>query len=462
MLVSSALVLLMTPGLAFFYGGMVRSKSVLNMIMMSISAMGVVTVLWALYGYSIAFGDDVGNIAGNPSQYWGLKGLIGVNAVAADPSTQTAAVNIPLAGTLPATVFVAFQLMFAIITVALISGAVADRLKFELVIPVCTRLGLSPPDVRTLSKLVRHHLLLPITATRRDLNDPKTIEAVSEALGGDPQLLEVLHALSEADSKATGPGVWSDWKASLVDDLVRRCRMVMAGESLPQAEPTAPHYLSLAADHGVHVEISPRDGERIDAVIVAPDERGLVSKAAAVLALNSLRVHSASVNVHQGVAITEFVVSPLFGSPPAAELVRQQFVGALNGDVDVLGMLQKRDSDAASLVSARAGDVQAGVPVTRTAAPPRILWLDTAAPAKLILEVRAMDRAGLLALLAGALEGAGAGIVWAKVNTFGSTAADVFCVTVPAELDARAAVEQHLLEVLGASVDVVVDEPVGD
>ncbi|MFV4016794.1 bifunctional uridylyltransferase/uridylyl-removing protein GlnD [Mycobacterium tuberculosis] len=332
----------------------------------------------------------------------------------------------------------------------------------ELVIPVCTRLGLSPPDVRTLSKLVRHHLLLPITATRRDLNDPKTIEAVSEALGGDPQLLEVLHALSEADSKATGPGVWSDWKASLVDDLVRRCRMVMAGESLPQAEPTAPHYLSLAADHGVHVEISPRDGERIDAVIVAPDERGLVSKAAAVLALNSLRVHSASVNVHQGVAITEFVVSPLFGSPPAAELVRQQFVGALNGDVDVLGMLQKRDSDAASLVSARAGDVQAGVPVTRTAAPPRILWLDTAAPAKLILEVRAMDRAGLLALLAGALEGAGAGIVWAKVNTFGSTAADVFCVTVPAELDARAAVEQHLLEVLGASVDVVVDEPVGD
>lgn len=282
-----------------------------------------------------------------------------------------------------------------------------------------------------------------------------SVRTVSEAL-------TIANSLSEADSKATGPGVWSDWKASLVDDLVRRCRMVMAGESLPQAEPTAPHYLSLAADHGVHVEISPRDGERIDAVIVAPDERGLVSKAAAVLALNSLRVHSASVNVHQGVAITEFVVSPLFGSPPAAELVRQQFVGALNGDVDVLGMLQKRDSDAASLVSARAGDVQAGVPVTRTAAPPRILWLDTAAPAKLILEVRAMDRAGLLALLAGALEGAGAGIVWAKVNTFGSTAADVFCVTVPAELDARAAVEQHLLEVLGASVDVVVDEPVGD
>ena len=90
MLVSSAMVLLMTPGLAFFYGGMVRAKSVLNMIMMSVSAMGVVTVLWVLYGYSLAFGNDVGNLFGDPSQFFGLKGLIGGNAAAeviADPST---------------------------------------------------------------------------------------------------------------------------------------------------------------------------------------------------------------------------------------------------------------------------------------------------------------------------------------------------------------------------------------
>ena len=135
MLASSALVLLMTPGLAFFYGGMVRARSVLNMIMMSISSMGVVTVIWVLYGYSMAFGNDVGNVAGNPLQFFGLKHLIGGNAVAADPSTQTGATDIALVGTppdaLPATVFVAFQLMFAIITVALISGAVADRLKFS-------------------------------------------------------------------------------------------------------------------------------------------------------------------------------------------------------------------------------------------------------------------------------------------------------------------------------------------
>ena len=130
MLASSALVLLMTPGLAFFYGGMVRARGVLNMIMMSISAMGVVTVLWVLYGYSVAFGNDKFGFFGDPSQYFGLKGLIGGNGVAADTASGTEAVNIALAGTIPQTVFVAFQLMFAIITVALISGAVADRLKF--------------------------------------------------------------------------------------------------------------------------------------------------------------------------------------------------------------------------------------------------------------------------------------------------------------------------------------------
>ena len=134
-LACSALVLLMTPGLAFFYGGLVRSKGVLNMIMMSISYMGVVTVLWVLYGYSIAFGNDVNNLFGDPGQYFVLKGLIGGNAVIeviADPGAGVEAIEaigVPLAGTVPQTVFVAFQLMFAIITVALISGAVAERLK---------------------------------------------------------------------------------------------------------------------------------------------------------------------------------------------------------------------------------------------------------------------------------------------------------------------------------------------
>ncbi|KAF0835870.1 ammonium transporter [Nocardia caishijiensis] len=134
MLASAALVLLMTPGLAFFYGGMVRGKNVLNMIMMSVSAMGLVTVLWCLYGFSMAFGEDKGNLIGDPLQYFGLKSIFGGTAAdspgiplfTATPEDPTA----PITAGIPLTVFVAFQLMFAIITVALISGAVADRLKF--------------------------------------------------------------------------------------------------------------------------------------------------------------------------------------------------------------------------------------------------------------------------------------------------------------------------------------------
>ena len=124
MLASTALVLLMTPGLAFFYGGMVRSKSVLNMMMMSLSAMGLVGILWALYGYSMAFGNDIGGgLLGSPFEAAGLKGLSVV-------SYTGYSISYPLSGTIPALVFVGFQATFAIITVALISGAVADRMKF--------------------------------------------------------------------------------------------------------------------------------------------------------------------------------------------------------------------------------------------------------------------------------------------------------------------------------------------
>ncbi|SDF36288.1 ammonium transporter [Blastococcus aurantiacus] len=117
-LTSAALVLLMTPGLALFYGGMVRAKSVLNMMMMSFGALALISVLWVLYGYSIAFGDSVGGagILGDPGEYFGLKGLM------EDTTSEE--------GGLPTMAFVGFQAVFAIITVALISGAIADRAKF--------------------------------------------------------------------------------------------------------------------------------------------------------------------------------------------------------------------------------------------------------------------------------------------------------------------------------------------
>jgi len=116
-LTSAALVLLMTPGLALFYGGMVRVKSVLNMMMMSFGALALIAVLWVLFGYSIAFGNDVGaGLLGDPAEFLGLRGLM------EDTTSES--------GGLPAMAFVGFQSVFAIITVALISGAIADRARF--------------------------------------------------------------------------------------------------------------------------------------------------------------------------------------------------------------------------------------------------------------------------------------------------------------------------------------------
>ncbi len=117
LLAASALVLLMAPGLALFYGGMVRSKSVLNMMMMTFGALGAVTVVWAVLGYSLAFGDDLGlGLIGDPRQYLGLSSLMEESANGDS--------------TVPLILFAAFQGLFAVITGALISGAIADRARF--------------------------------------------------------------------------------------------------------------------------------------------------------------------------------------------------------------------------------------------------------------------------------------------------------------------------------------------
>ncbi len=303
----------------------------------------------------------------------------------------------------------------------------------ELATQIGTRLGLWPSDIEALSKVVRHHLLLPHTATRRDLQDAKTIASVVDVLEGDAVLLELLHVLAEADSLATGPGVWGDWKASLIGDLVRRCRLVMAGEPLPQPDPIDPRHLSLASTVDVHVELTPGDGAHIyNVTMIAPDRRGLLSKAAGVLALNSLRVHSASVNAHEGSAINTFVVSPHFGSPPAAELLRQQLILAIDGELDVLASLDRRDSDAAQHGTRRAGEVLAGVPINHVTAPPRILWSEGAQPGELVVQIRSTDRAGLLARLTAVFERDGVDIAWAKVTTLGSSVVDLFGIVVPA------------------------------
>jgi len=118
MLMSAALVLLMTPGLAFFYGGMVRKKNVISTMLQSFICLGLITLIWVVFGFSLAFGEDIGGIIGNPSTFYMMKGMLGNNAWSALP-------------TIPIALFAMFQLKFAVITPALITGAFAERIKFN-------------------------------------------------------------------------------------------------------------------------------------------------------------------------------------------------------------------------------------------------------------------------------------------------------------------------------------------
>ncbi|MEU5695517.1 [protein-PII] uridylyltransferase [Actinosynnema sp. NPDC020468] len=283
---------------------------------------------------------------------------------------------------------------------------------------IAERLGLWPQDVATLTSLVRHHLLLPHTATRRDVEDEATVRRVVETLDGDAVLLELLHALAEADALATGPGVWSDWKASLVADLVQRCRTAMAGGELPGPEPLDERQRELAAK----VLAAGRPDVLVDVAdavttvtVVAPDRPGTLSRAAGVLALNSLEVHSAALRSHEGAAVDVFTVSPRFGSLPEVSLLREQLSRALDGSLPLADKLAAKERD------------YGGPPVDPP--PARVLWFDDESTGAVVLELRAADRIGLLHRVAGALELAGVDVLWARVSTLGSTVVDSFALS---------------------------------
>jgi [protein-PII] uridylyltransferase len=295
-----------------------------------------------------------------------------------------------------------------------------------LALQIGTRLGMSDHDVRTLAAMVRHHLLLPHTATRRDLEDDATVSRVVETLGGDPVLLELLHALAEADSLGTGPGVWGDWKRRLIADLVSRCRAMMVGDPMPTPAPLDELRRELAVK--VHktgkpqVTRSPEDGatdELATLLIALPDRPGALSMAAGVLALHSLEVHAAELSAHEDVAVDTFTVSPRFGRLPDPALLRDALVRAGSGQLVLEEALARKEQDYAAPSGAEE-------PVR-----PRVLWFDDEASGAVVLELRGGDRIGLLHRVAAALEGCGVDIRWARVETLGSSVVDAFCVTEP-------------------------------
>ncbi|GAB2447246.1 [protein-PII] uridylyltransferase [Nocardia tengchongensis] len=287
----------------------------------------------------------------------------------------------------------------------------------ELAVSIGNRLGLWPSDVQTLAAMVRHHLLLPDTATRRDTSDSDTVKMVIEALDGDQHLLDLLAALAEADALATGPGVWNDWKASLIGELVRNCRTAMAGDELPEPTPIPDELRTRAESGGVHVDLKPGEGRYHHVVtVVAPDSPGLLSEAAGVLAVHSLRVLSAELASVGAAAIDTFVVAPRFGDPPDPGLLRQELIRAINGDLDLASVLARKERDAVGTQPSPFAQAQ-----------PRVFWHETAEPGRVLLELRAEDRIGLLNRLAAALAESGVNVSWAKVMTMGSAVIDTFC-----------------------------------
>ncbi|KAA2260727.1 [protein-PII] uridylyltransferase [Solihabitans fulvus] len=301
------------------------------------------------------------------------------------------------------------------------------------------RLGLWPSDVETLSELVRHHLLLPHTATRRDVADEATVRRVLDTLDGDPVLLELLHALTEADAMATGPGVWTEWKSSLINDLVRRCRAMMAGDPQPRPEPLDEAQRALAevaVAAGRPNIVLAKGPHSAEVTVVAPDRRGLLSRTAGVLALHSLEVHTATVRSHAGAAVEVFTVSPRFGSLPDVTLLREQLTRALEGSLPLAEKLVAKEQD------------YGGPPIDPP--PVKVLWFDDEASGAVVLELRAADRIGLLHRVADALERCGMDVLWARVATLGGTVVDSFSLAVDGgeTLDSatRRAVERAVLD----------------
>ena len=298
----------------------------------------------------------------------------------------------------------------------------------SLAVQIGRRLGFADADVAVLGAVVRHHLLLPHTATRRDLEDQATVVRVVETLeqavpGAGALLLDLLGALAEADSLATGPGVWSPWKRVLIGDLVARCRALLAGEALPA--PTAPSTAEIEMAAAVAAEGRPQlrlePGDPATVTVALPKHRtGGLAAAAGVLALHSLVVHAAAVLSADvacpAVTVFRFTVTPRFGGFPDPALLRSNLARVLDGSLALDEALARKERDYAPAAAS-------GEP----AAPARVLWFDDEATGAVVMELRGTDRIGLLHRVAAALARCDIGLRWARVSTLGASVVDAFC-----------------------------------
>jgi [protein-PII] uridylyltransferase len=284
---------------------------------------------------------------------------------------------------------------------------------------IAARIGFPEGDVAVLVAMVRHHLLLPDVATRRDLDDPTTVAMVADEVG-DRRLLALLHFLTVADSEATGPAAWSPWKAGLVAELVDRVDRFLSDGGMPDAaEFPAPSHLAVldrarAAGRRLVIE-----AERREAIVVAPDRPGLFCRVAGVLALHGLDVLAARAwSSDDGMALEHFHVEPAFGNEPDWRAVEDDVARALDGGVS----LEARLADRARQY--------AGRPAVLAATPARteVRVHTDASDTATVVEVRAPDRIGTLYRITRVLADLDLDIRSAKVATVGHEVVDAFYV----------------------------------
>jgi [protein-PII] uridylyltransferase len=283
---------------------------------------------------------------------------------------------------------------------------------------IATRMGLEPADVATLVAMERYHLLLPDAATRRDLDDPTTVETVARQVG-DRRTLRLLAALTEADSIATGPSAWGKWKAGLVAELTNRTERVLTGEA-----PTATSGGWVNDDHRALMRAVRDHGEPAvtldppQVLVAAPDRRGLLSAVAGTLALHGLDVRSADASSEDGVAVEVFTVEAARGRWPD--------IGRLRADLDaVLAGRLVLDDRLAAKAAAYAGSRR---PSSAWPNAPRVSVDNEASSSSTVLEVRAPDEVGLLHRVTRALFGCDLDVVSARASTLGDEVVDAFYV----------------------------------
>jgi [protein-PII] uridylyltransferase len=284
----------------------------------------------------------------------------------------------------------------------------------DLVRTMAVRMGYEPRDVDTLVAMVEHHLLLPDVATRRDLDDPATVDRVAAAVGSVERLV-LLAALTEADSLATGPAAWGPWKAGLVRDLVERVTHVLGGGELqeiisgdfPNAEQRA-----CMARGALHV-----DGDDDVLTVIAPDRPGLFSRVAGVLALHGLAVLGAQAwSSEDGMAINQWTVERTAERTPPWAKVRCDVDRALAGKL----ALQARLDEKARAYTRR----------SKVASPTvtRVSFDNEASATATVVDVHAPDRIGVLYWIARSLAEMDLDIRAARIQTLGAQVLDAFYV----------------------------------